>query len=203
MSRIIRVVVLATALISAMAALTSSAGAVTWHNSGSTSFTATAGPGSLNVTGALGLSCTSSTATGVAGTISTAATWKAVHGTVLFNGCLSGGVPSPTSCTYDLTALSWTGPTPAVTTTVADVDCAVFQFNAKVCNIAGQVHSTYTNPHGTPGRLSLFHPGALRTGASCVAGIGGPNEPATLTSQTFTVTTGSPSTSGPIITRTA
>jgi hypothetical protein len=202
MSRIIRVVVLATALISAMAAMASSAGAVTWHNSGNTAFTAAGVAGSLSVTGAVGLSCTGASATGIAGTTSTAATWKAVHGTVLFSGCVSGGVPSPTHCTYDLTATTQ----PSFTTGVADVACAVYQFNSKVCDITGQVHGTYTNPSGaTGGKLALLAPGALRTGAACAAGIGGPNEPATLTSQTFTVTTGSGGTGtlGPIITRTA
>jgi hypothetical protein len=203
MSRIIRVVVLATALISAVAAMASSAGAVTWHNSGSTAFTATAGPGSLTVTGVVGLSCTSADATGVtAASNFVGATWKAVHGTVNFTNCLTGGVPSPTHCTYDLTAT--TQPSVGVTTGVADVTCTVYQFNAKVCHITGTVHAVYHNWEGAvPGRLTLLHPGNLRTDTPCAAAIGGPHEPATLTSQAFTVTSGLPAgTLGPTITRT-
>jgi hypothetical protein len=50
MVRIIRVVVLVTALLSAVAATASSAAAVMWHNSGSMAFTATGQPGTFSVT---------------------------------------------------------------------------------------------------------------------------------------------------------
>src|SRR5207237_432857 len=130
------------------------------------------------------------------------ATWKAVHGTLFFTGCTSASVPSPTHCTYDLTAM--TQPSAGVTRSIVDMTCSVYQASTKVCDITGQVHGTYTNPTGAvAGKLTLLAPGTMRTGAGCAAFLGGSNEPMVWSHQTFTVTGGSPTTLGPIITRTA
>jgi hypothetical protein len=204
MSRIIRVVVLATALISALTTMSSPAGAVTWHNSGSTAFTATSGAFSVSVTGTVGISCTGATMTGVtAASNFVGATWKAEHFTEVPSGCVSGGVATQIHCTVDVTATGQ--PSTGVTTGVEDFVCNEYQFNTLICVRTGQQHVTYINPTSPmTGRFMVFAPGAMRTGPSCAAGLGGPNEPATVTSHTFAITAGTgPTTLGPIITRTA
>ena len=203
MSRITRIVVLVTALMSLFAVMSSAAGAVTWDNSGSMSFTATGGPGTLSV-GAVTLPCGSSDATGTAVTSST--TTDVATGTATFTNCLLGGASATVHCNYTLTALSQHHVTaPFVITGLADAHCVALVFGAPACTITGSTAATYTNPVGmTPGKLTLVHSSTLRVhnppgGGTCLLGN---NVAATLTSQTFTVTGGDGTGVGPFFTTT-
>jgi uncharacterized membrane protein len=114
MSGISHVVVMATALTSVFAVLSSSAGAVsTWKSSNTTAFTADGGPVTLAGNGFNMLSCTGGTATGAATALDfTGAAWtNAIHGTVRFDGCVLAGTPWHVTCTYSLNTTGY-GPDP-------------------------------------------------------------------------------------------
>lgn len=206
MSRIARFAVLVAALMSLFAVMSSSAGAVTWHNTGDTAFTATSGAGTLSVTSA-SLACTGSDASGTtAATPFVGATWAAATGTATFTNCAIAGIPTSVDCGYTLTASSQSG---GVSSGNVDANCGVYQFGAQICVIHGQTPGSYTNPSGTTaGKLTLNHSATLKTtngsGGTCPLGA---NEPSTLTTFTYTITnaTGGASTPhlGPIVTRTA
>ena len=196
MNRIIRVAILAAALVSSLGALTSSAGATTWSSDGDTSFRATGTPGTLSLP-SVNFSCTDVHATGTMTGSTTAATWSAAHGTLLFTGCSIAGVTSPTHCAYTLTAQS--GVVSGVTTGALDVTCSVYQFNTKICAITGSVNGTYTNPTATTvGRINTITGGSLMTGVGCAAVLGGANVAGHLSPLTFHVL--GPVGTGPIIT---
>jgi hypothetical protein len=212
MSRIARFAVLVAALMSLFAVMSSAAGAVTWHNTGDTAFTASnANAGTLSVTG-VNLTCTGASATGTSPAGSTVGTtFTGATGTATFNGCSLSGLPTAVSCSYSLTtSAAATSGTPSVFHGNADALCSVTQFGTEICKVEGLTSGSYTNPvsaSSTAGRLTLNHSSTLRTtngsGGSCILGVG---EPATLTAQTFTVTagTGGPTPHlGPFITRTA
>ena len=197
MSRIARFAVLVTALMSLFAVMSSTAGAVTWHNSGDTNFHATGGPGTLSI-GANNLACSGSTATGDAPLGSTVITNYLVRGTVTFSPCTLAGQATTVGCEYTLTAISQSG---SVTSGVADVTC-VARLTASgtgLCHIAGSTGGQYTNPTATttPGKVTLFASSTLvvtNSTANCPLGTGNGN----LTEQTITFTH-----RGPILTRTA
>src|SRR6185312_4602675 len=137
---------LVTALTSLFAVLSSTAGAVTFTNFGSTAFTATGGPGTLAITGASGtnnLACSGSSATGAV----PSGVFTAVTGSVNFSPCTVLGHLKVT-CSYSLTPVSFASP---VTTGVADVNCLVTLAtspNTPLCNITGTTPGQYTNPSG-------------------------------------------------------
>lgn len=203
MSRIARFAVLVVALTSLFAVMSSTAGAVTWHNSGDSTFTATTGPGTLSSTSA-GLACPSGTATGtVAATpaVVPVGNWSAVTGTVTWTNCTLGVGGYSVDCAYTLTASTWTAGSPATTGGTADVTCGVYLATSKFCHISGSVTGTYSNPVGTT-KGSL----AIATGGSLVLANGpagtcplGNGDVGHLSASTFTVTSG---TGGPVITRT-
>ena len=210
MNRISRFVVLVTAIASLAAVMSSTAGAVTWHNTGDTAFTATAGAGTLAATG-VSLTCPSGTGTGTLGSAPTVGHTITVSGTVHYNGCLTAGIATTIECGYTLTGTSQTGSTGhLVTSGNIDVTCSLTQFGAKLCHIENHspLTGSYANPttNAAPGRLTVSA-GVLRvtngpTG-SCPLGS---NDTATLTEQTFVVTTatgGPVPHTGPIVTRTA
>jgi hypothetical protein len=200
MSRITRLVVLVTALMSLFAVASSTAGAVTWHNTGNTGFTATGGPGTLSV-GSSNINCTSADATGsspVSTTTNTLAT-----GTVRFTGCTAFFFPAHVNCNYTLTGQ--TQPTPTTVNGTADVHCNVQITAVGSCTITGTTQAVYTNPvdaGSPPGRLHLLHPGnlAVHNAGGCPATGAG-----TLTTQTLSITSvsGGTGTLGPRFTRTA
>jgi hypothetical protein len=203
MSKLARFVVLVTALTSLFAVLSSTAGAVTWHNTGNTSFTATAGPGTLSATAA-SLSCTSADASGTAPASFVGATYV-VTGTIGFTGCTISGSATNVECSYKLTGISQ--PTPGITTGGADVTCGVYLIGQEICHISGSVHGHYVNPNPpTAGRLTVTAGLGLRLSngptGSCPLGNG---DAGSLTHLAFNVTsgTGGTGTLGPIITRTA
>jgi hypothetical protein len=207
MSRLTHFAVLVAAMMSLFAMLSSSAGAVTWHNTGDTAFTASSTTASsLSVTGVF-LTCTGGDATGTApaGPVS-GTTYTLATGSMSFTNCLGLSLPTPITCGYSLTTS--TAPVGLVFSGTADILCSVTQFGTEICKIEGQTASSYTNPSGTTaGKLTLSHSSTLRTtngtGGTCPLGAG---EPLTLTTQVFTITagTGGPTPHlGPKITRTA
>ena len=200
MSRLTRVVVLAAALASLFAALTSAAGAATWDNSGSTSFTATGGPATLSV-GSVMVPWTSADLTGVSPTSST--TGDLATGTTTLTNCSLGGALCHGACTYTLTAASQSG---GVSSGTVDVTCDLFVFGVAACHVAGTTPGSYTNPVGTTkGKLTLAHSsGTLRVfnpGNGGVCPLGN-NVGATLTTHTYSITAANGAGLGPAFTRT-
>lgn len=163
MSRISRLVVLVTALASLFAAMASTAGAVTWTNHGSTSFTATGGGGVLTSHSGVNINCSGSDASGDAPLSGTSATYT-VSGTILFTNCLAAGSPATIECGYSLTATTFTAP---VSTGNVDVTCGLYISGAKLCHIEGQTHGTYTNETATLTVTTTT--GLAITGANCPA----------------------------------
>ena len=197
MSRITRAAVLTAALFSSLAAMTSSAAAVTWSSDGDTAFTATSGPFTFS-TSSVALSCTSGHETGTMNASTMAATWAAVtNGTALFNGCPVAGVSTPWHCAYTVTLTS--GVVGGVSSSVLDMTCGIYQFNTKVCEVGGPLTGSYTNPSGAgAGKIATNTGGHLRAGAGCANFLGGPNVSFHLSPMTWTVVSGA--TKGPIIT---
>jgi hypothetical protein len=208
MSRIARLAVLVAALMSLFAIASSSAGAVTWHNSGDTAFTAAGVAGTLGVTG-VNLACPSSSATGTSPSASqVGSSADLATGTITFSGCTLSGIPTHVACGYTLTGTALDGTT--VVTGTAAVNCSVTQFGSEICKIEGTTPGNYTNPvnPSTFGKVSVPASSTLRTtngtAGSCPLGV---NEPSSLTAQTFTISsaTGGATTPhlGPRISRTA
>ncbi len=195
MSRITRLAVLVVGLMSLFGIMSATAGAVTWHNTGSTNFTATTGPGTLSSTNSA-LSCTGGSATGDAPTGSTVGTTYLVRGTVTFSGCVLAGITLGVDCGYTLTGT--TQPAAGQTTGTVDLTCGLYSFGAEICHLAGNAHGIYTN--GNPGTLTITTGGNIITSnpasGSCVLGNG---DRAHLSELTFRTTSASP----PSITRTA
>jgi len=198
MSRIARIVVLVTALTSLFAMMSATAGAVTWHNTGSTTVHATGGAGTLSV-GANNLACSASTASATAPASSVGTTYS-VPGTVTFSPCLLAGQNTFVHCGFTLTGTSFAS---GVTTGVADVTCDVRLTASpavKLCHIEGTSPGQYINPGATPGRVTLLTSGnglTVTNGSSpCTLGTGAGH----LSEQTLTVTSVAGS---PVLNRTA
>ena len=196
MSKILRVVALTTAL---LAALASTASAVTWHNSGDTAFTATGGATTLHL-GGVSIPCAGATASGTTTTAPFTGT-TAATGTVNFGHCTMSGITTTLECSYAQTLTSQSG---SASSGALDLTCGVWQFNAKLCHIAGSIPDTYTNGGGAPGSFALASsPLVLGNGpaGTCPFTTAG-----TLTAQTWTISaaTGGPAPhNGPVFTRTA
>jgi hypothetical protein len=201
MSRIARFAVLVTALASLLGIMSSAASAVTWHNTGSTSFTATGGPGTLS-RGSVSLACTGSSATGTAPGGSTVATNYTVSGTITFSPCTLSGQNTYVHCTYTLTGTAFAA---GVTAGSAGVTCVarLTATNTALCHIEGSTPGSYTNPSGaTAGKVTINASNTLtvtNSSSPCPLGTGS----GALTHQTITVTGGSPTSLGPVINRTA
>lgn len=198
MSRFSRVVVLITALTSLVAVLSSSAGAVTWTNTGGTGFHATGTPGTLSI-GVNKLTCSGSTWTGTAPMSSTTST--IATGTAVFSPCSLAGQNTFVHCAYTLTGSLFTS---GVTFGATDVTCDARLTAApanSLCHIGGSTPSTYTNPAGTtPGRITLNASAVLVVSdgnVACPLGTG----TGSLTEQTINLT--APATASPIISRDA
>ncbi|WP_445148267.1 hypothetical protein [Baekduia sp. Peel2402] len=205
MSRISRLVVLVTALASLMGLVSATAGAVTWHNTGNSAFTATGGPATLSV-GSNNLACSASSATGTAPLGSFGLTVYSATGTITFSPCTVSGQSTYVDCGYRTTGFSFAAP---VTSGNADVNCVarLTASNTALCNITGTTPGQYTNPSGTSkGKATGLTSGTGLTvshssGTSCLLGTG----PAHLSEQTITITSasGGTGTGGPVLDRTA
>ncbi len=195
MATLTRLALLVVGLASLLGIASATAGAVTWHNSGSTAFTATAGSRTLSSTGAA-LNCASATATGTAPALTSGATY-AVSGTATLAGCSLAGVATLTECSYTFTATSQSA---SVTSGTVDLTCGWYQFNSKLCHTGGTVSATYTNPSSGVGVLALATGGSIvtsnGTSGTCPLGNG---DRAHLSAMTFRTTSANP----PVITRTA
>jgi hypothetical protein len=193
MGNLAKFAVLVTTLTSLFAVMSITAGAVTWDNSGSTTFTATAGPSTLSSTG-VAVSCSGATATGTAPNNVVGLTY-AVSGTATFGGCLLSGISTSIDCGYAFTGTSQSG---AVTSGNVDLTCGIYQFGQKICHLGGAVVGSYTN--GTPGVLTLATGGSLRASnpptGSCPWSTG---DLLHMPHMTFRTTSANP----PVITRTA
>ena len=169
MSTIARFAVL---LASALAALPSTAGAVTWHSTGpagpsgiSDSFHATA-------SNLLTWRITQSTGTGLGGTqcggvptatgtapVGTFSPSYSITGTFRATPCNVLGQALDFECAYQFTAAVQSATTPAVTSGVTDLTCKltadVAPFTGTYCTFEGTAVGHYTNPTypTTPGRL--------------------------------------------------
>jgi hypothetical protein len=198
MSKITRLAVLVVGLMSLFGIMSATAGAVTWHNTGATTFTATSGAGTLSSTSAA-LNCGNATGTGTAAALFVGTTY-AVSGTATFGSCFLSGITTTVDCGFTLTGTSQ--PVTRVSTTGSvDVTCDVSQFGTKLCHIEGSVHGTYTRTAGAgDGVLTLSTGGSLNTtnppSGSCPLGNG---DRAHLSELTFTTTSANP----PVIHRTA
>ena len=94
MSKIMRIAVLAMSLVSLFAVMSSAAGAVTWTNTGQTSFTATTGAGTLGSTGT-SLNCATASATGATRTPVSGVGAAIAAGTITFASCRLLARPPP------------------------------------------------------------------------------------------------------------
>lgn len=201
MSRTIRLSVALASLLSALAITASAADAVTWHNTGSTAFTATAGATTISL-GGTNLACSSAIVTGTAGTSFVGPAWAAATGKATYSPCNLAGISVTATCTYTITANSWAA---GVTSGNADVTCLseVNPSGSIICVTHGPTAGTFTNPSGsTPARGTLTASSTVRVtngASSCPLGTG----LATLSEGTYTVTNGTPTTLGPVISRTA
>jgi hypothetical protein len=188
MSRIARFGVLVAALMSLFAVLSSSAGATTWHNTGSTNFTGTGGGGTLSVTG-VNLTCSSSHATGDAPPLSFALTYVAA-GTATFTGCKISGIPHSVDCSYALTVTN--AAVNHIFSGSVNATCEVKSLDGiKVCHIDGATPGTYRNAEtGLSAQFVLTTSTTLRTtnGDSVHACPLGTGEPTHLTTQTINIT---------------
>ncbi|WP_445148212.1 hypothetical protein [Baekduia sp. Peel2402] len=198
MSKFARIVVLATALTSLFAVMSSTAGAVTWTNTGSTVIHAT-GTGIVYSEGSNAMVCSGATLSATAAAIIVASVYS-VPGTVTFSPCTLAGQSTYVHCGFTLTGSAFATP---VTTGVADLTCTarLTANNAALCHLEGTVIGHYINPTAatsTPGKVTMTTSSTVGTthssGTSCLLGTG----PGHLSEHTLTVTTVAGS---PIITR--
>jgi hypothetical protein len=173
MSRFSRIVVLFSALASLFAVMSSTAGAVTWTNSGGTNFHATGGPATLSTGGTNNMACSGLTATGTAPMTSFTST--IATGTLVFSPCSLVGQNSFLHCTYTLTGIAAAG---GMTSSYTDVTCDARLTAApatSLCHVSGSfMSSTYFNPSALiPGRLHVASLVQVSNGAvSCPLGTG-------------------------------
>lgn len=197
MSKTTRLVILAMTLLSLFTAGATAAGAVTWDNSGATTFTATAGSTTFSATG-ISLSCPSSTMTGTA-PASTATLLYTISGSWSYNSCSFAGVSTAISCGYSFTGTAQDGSGAGATTTgTLDVACDMTQTGTPLCRFVGTWPGKYVNG-GSTGVLSLNTGGSIRatnaTSGTCWFGNG---DLMHFSATTYTVT----SANAPFLTRT-
>lgn len=207
MRRLRQLVTLAFAATAVLAATASTAGAVTWHNSGDTAFTATGGATTATVPTFYPFKCLGSTTTGTTTpTPYGTPVWR-ITLTTTYSPCLS--LPSERwECTRTFTALSQTA---AVTTGTVDTTCGLWvssgSQSAEICQMHGDSQGSYVNPTApsTTGAITLAEATLLLTKGPTQQCIWGTGLPWTWTAHTLAITTatGGPSPHlGPIVTRT-
>ena len=200
MSRIARLAACVAALMSLFAALSSTAGAVTWHNTGSTSYTATGGPITIS-RGSVSLSCSGSTATGTYPGGSIVAPDVTYIQTVYYSPCTLSGQNAALHCVLGRTGYAFMV---GIQILLLNRFCetVLVATGTKLCVMKGTSNGSYTNPSGaTHGRFTDNATAALTVTNSvnpCPLGTGS----GSMTHETLTVTGGSPSWFGPVIDRT-
>jgi hypothetical protein len=208
MSRIARFAVLVTALASLMGVVSATAGAVTWHNTGNTAYTATGGPVTMSV-GANNLACTASSATGSAPGGSVVGSTYVMGGTITLSPCTLAGQSTYVHCGVTDTLVTYSG---GVSSGNEDWTCTVrlAATNTALCHIEGQWPDHYINPVSPArGRWTVTHATLTIThssGTSCLLiPSGATSAPLTMRHFTITITnaSGGTGTLGPVINRTA
>lgn len=194
------------ALVMALSAVTSAtAGAMTWHNSGDTAFTASAGNGlAFSGTSGVNVNCLNY---GIAGTVAASPyvgfTWTALSGTLKPFGCTAPGMTLDVDCGYAFTASSGSG---SVISGTVDLTCGIYLFGAKICHLEGAVSALYYDPSGTSAAQLITSTGNLVATSATTACPLGAADRITVGGWSFRVTSalGGPSPHlGPVITRTA
>ncbi len=196
MSTLARLAILLVSMLSLFGGAPTTTGAITWHNTGSTAFTATAGANTLTST-FTPWSCGGATMTGDSPTGSTSSAIYSIRGTMSFSSCSLSGIATGVDCAYTFTGATQTG---SQVTGDVDMTCGWYQFNTKICHVAGNVHAIYTNPVAGVGTLTLTTGGKLvmsnPASGTCPLGNG---DLAHLSELTIRTTSANP----PVITRTA
>jgi hypothetical protein len=188
---------------------TASAGAVTWHNSGDTAFSATGTAVQIHpASPSVPLICfggTTSTATAATGP-ATGALWSAMHVTTNGHSCQFAQTLVDLSCTSTFTAVQQSGTS---ITGSLDTTCDITGRGTTtlVCHLQGQRPATYRNPTAT-----AYGSFTLPAGTTVIATNGqamcplGQNTAVPWTHEQWTITTasGGPGLmhTGPILTRT-
>ncbi|WP_445150708.1 hypothetical protein [Baekduia sp. Peel2402] len=198
MSRISRLVVLATSMAAVVGALAGTASALTWHVSGTGSFAVTGPQVTLSATNS-NLVCPSSSGTGTytAGSFA-GATYSGVTGSFTYLGCSLAGQNTSARCGYALTLTAQPTVT-VVTTGTMDLTCDVTLFSSiKICHVEGTAPAIYTNNAIGADTLVIATSSTLRsTGLGCVLG---PNDFTHIAATVYTVTSNGGN--GPHIVRT-
>lgn len=200
MSRIARIAVAVTALLSLFGVVSSSASAATWHNSGSTTVHATAGSVTFSSTSA-GLACPAGGT--MSGTVSATPAvvpvgkWLAMTGTTTWTGCTLGVSGYTVDCPWTFTADSLEQGQPAITHGTKDFTCGVYLAGTKFCDFHGTIETHYVNPESdvSPGYFvdttgGTWKPTNTSTG-TCPLGNGDLGH-ASVTTFTLTSAAGSP-----------
>jgi hypothetical protein len=202
MSRAARTIVLMVALKSLLGAMASTAGAVTWTNTGDTAFTATSGSSSLSVTG-VSVNCALAQMTGTTHTGALLATGNVITATTTYLGCRLSGFAVAMDCRSTFTASALSA---GVTSGNIDHTCDLLVAGMSFCHVQGTTPGTYTNPAGSFGGLTLSASTTLVTAngaiGTCPLTAG---ETANLSAQPFGIATatGGPSAphTGPVLAR--
>jgi hypothetical protein len=202
MARITRLTVMFAALAASLGALTSPAGAVTWHNTGNTAFTATGGPVTFSV-GANNLACSAVSATGAAPGGMIASTVYPISGTLTMSPCTLAGQSWYRHCNYTFTGTSFAA---GVTTGSMDMTCVshLIPSNVGLCHFEGSAPASYTNPSGSARGKFTFSTSSTLTvtnsAGTCPLGTGS----VTMTEHTVTITnaSGGVGSAGPVLNRT-
>jgi hypothetical protein len=192
MSRIARFAVLVASSLSLLSMLSTTAGAVTWDNRGSTIFTATnPATGVMTATG-VNLTCHGAMMIGTAPNNVVGTTYS-VTGSINFKPCFISGVPTGVNCGFTFTTSAMASPFHGN----VDLTCTVIQFNTPTCHISGQTTADYDNPEpaGVSGVFTLAASSTLHVGnhtpTHCVMGI---DDTMSITAQTFATTSSNPPT---------
>lgn len=144
MRRLTRLAITTVGLLSLFAIASTSASAITWHNSGDTTFSATAGGPSYSVT-SVSLNCASAQMAGTVPTVTVGATLT-MSGTGSYLGCTFSGSTINIECGYKFTGVAQHGDTVTGST---DVTCNYYLATTRICHVAGSRPSTYQSPSGS------------------------------------------------------
>lgn len=197
MGRIVRLAALIATLAALPAAATTTAGAVTWHNTGTGSFHAIGGSSTLSV-GTSTFTCSGVTAAGTSpvGSFPTTYTMTA---TLRYSPCPNAGANYNLHCDATFSAVAWAAGPPAITASSVALTCDITPLlsNTSLCHISGATPAAYGNPFGSqPGRITFAASTTLTMSngvMSCPFGTGTVSWP----EHTLGLTT-----AGPVITRT-
>jgi hypothetical protein len=165
MRRLFRITTFVIGLFAAVVAVSGSANATTWHNTGGGSFTATGTAWTLTANG-VSLTCTGQSWVGTAPASSAGPTY-AITGNITFTGCRLAGATMSWTCDYTFTGTSWRAP--ATTSGALMLRCTLGGVN---CTLSGTIVGvSYLN--GLPAVLSTPANSTLSvSGSGCLFGAG-------------------------------